>query len=57
VGERACPFTGGYWWFLSRNREYLAGNRRMNQPLAGLNRLTDLDEVVKQHRRLGDSAP
>ncbi|MGO9250120.1 MAG: cryptochrome/photolyase family protein [Mycobacterium sp.] len=57
VGERACPFTGGYWWFLSRNREYLAGNRRMNQPLAGLNRLTDLDEVFKQHRRLGDSAP
>ncbi|MCV7098441.1 cryptochrome/photolyase family protein [Mycobacterium kubicae] len=57
VGERACPFTGGYWWFLSRNRQYLAGNRRMNQPLAGMQRLSDLDEVVEQQRRLGQSAP
>jgi deoxyribodipyrimidine photolyase-related protein len=57
VGARACPFTGGYWWFLSRNRGLLAGNRRMSQPLAGLQRLTDLDEVVKQQRRLGNSAP
>ncbi|OBJ55586.1 cryptochrome/photolyase family protein [Mycobacterium sp. 1423905.2] len=57
VGERACPFTGGYWWFLNRNRDSLAGNRRMNQPLAGMHRLTDLDEVVEQQRRLGQSAP
>jgi deoxyribodipyrimidine photolyase-related protein len=57
VGARACPFTGGYWWFLSRNRDHLAGNWRMNQPLAGVRRLTDLDEVIEQQRRLGDSAP
>ncbi|MGZ4582792.1 MAG: hypothetical protein ACXVYI_00270 [Mycobacterium sp.] len=57
VGERACPFTGGYWWFLDRNERHLAGNRRMTQPLAGLRRLADLDEVVKQQRRLGQSAP
>ncbi|CPR12681.1 deoxyribodipyrimidine photolyase-like protein [Mycobacterium bohemicum DSM 44277] len=57
TGERACPFTGGYWWFLSRNERYLAANRRMTQPLAGLRRLTDLDEVVEQQRRLGQSAP
>jgi (6-4)DNA photolyase len=57
VGEHACPFTGGYWWFLDRNKEHLAGNRRMNQPLAGLRRLTDLDEVVDQQRRLGGHAP
>jgi len=57
VGERACPFTAGYWWFLSRNERQLAGNRRMARPLAGLRRLSDLDEVVTQQRRLGRSAP
>jgi deoxyribodipyrimidine photolyase-related protein len=57
VGEDACPFTGGYWWFLSRNSEQLAGNRRMAQPLAGLRRLKDLDEVVEQQRRLAGRAP
>lgn len=57
VGERACPFTGGYWYFLDRNQQHLAGNRRMNQPLAGLRRLADLGEVVAQQRRLDGKAP
>ena len=57
VGDRACPFTGGYWWFLDRNAKDLADNRRMNQPLAGLRRLSDLDDVVEQQRRLGGRAP
>lgn len=57
VGEHACPYTAGYWWFLHRNQQRLEGNRRMNQPLAGLRRLQDLDEVVTQQRRLGQSAP
>lgn len=57
VGEQACPFTGGYWWFLARNTEELGRNRRMAQPMAGLGRLKDLDEVVAQQRSLGDSAP
>lgn len=57
VGEQACPFTGGYWWFLARNTEELGRNRRMAQPMAGLGRLKDLDEVVAQQRGLGDSAP
>jgi deoxyribodipyrimidine photolyase-related protein len=57
VGALACPFTGGYWSFLARNAEQLAGNPRMTQPLAGLRRLTDLDEVVAQQRLLGDRAP
>ncbi|HTZ14801.1 MAG TPA: cryptochrome/photolyase family protein [Mycobacterium sp.] len=57
VGEHACPFTGGYWWFLDRNAKYLANNRRMNQPLAGLRRLRDLDDVVEQQQRLGGHAP
>ena len=53
VGERACPFTGGYWWFLDRSAAHLANNRRLNKPLAGLRRLGDLDDVVEQQRRLG----
>lgn len=57
VGEQACPFTGGYWWFLARNTAELGRNRRMAQPMAGLGRLKDLDEVVAQQRGLGDSAP
>lgn len=57
VGEHACPFTGGYWWFLARNTEALGRNRRMAQPMAGMRRLTDLDEVVAQQRRLADSPP
>lgn len=57
VGEHACPFTGGYWWFLARNAEELGRNRRMAQPMAGLGRLKDLDEVVAQQRRLADGPP
>jgi deoxyribodipyrimidine photolyase-related protein len=57
VGEDACPFTAGYWAFLDRNRDRLAGNHRMRQPLAGLSRLSDLDVVVEQERRRGDDPP
>jgi deoxyribodipyrimidine photolyase-related protein len=57
VGDDACPFTGGYWAFLERNRDKLAGNRRMSQPLAGLGRLKDLSDVVEQQQRLGNRAP
>jgi len=56
-GDCACPFTAGYWWFLQRNRERLAHNHRMSRPLAGLNRLADLDEVIAQQRRLGSQPP
>ncbi len=45
TGERACPFTAGYWDFLARNQTELSTNHRMKQPLAGLRRLADLDEV------------
>jgi deoxyribodipyrimidine photolyase-related protein len=46
TGPRACPFTAGYWAFLDRNADRLRGNHRMRQPLNGLRRLADLDEVV-----------
>ncbi|WP_249522991.1 cryptochrome/photolyase family protein [Modestobacter marinus] len=57
IGEDACPFTAGYWAFLERNRERLADNRRMRQPLAGLGRLKDLDAVVEQERLRGTDSP
>jgi deoxyribodipyrimidine photolyase-related protein len=57
VGERACPYTAGYWAFLDRNAERLAGNRRMRQPLTGLARLRDREALVEQERRRGGAPP
>ncbi|RBY76862.1 cryptochrome/photolyase family protein [Geodermatophilus sp. TF02-6] len=57
LGEDACPYTAGYWAFLDRNRDRLAVNHRMRQPLRGLDRLTDLPEVVEQERLRGTEAP
>jgi deoxyribodipyrimidine photolyase-related protein len=48
LGDTACPFTAGYWAFLDRHAELLAGNFRMAKPLAGRKRLADLAEVVAQ---------
>jgi deoxyribodipyrimidine photolyase-related protein len=57
VGEHACPFTAGYWAFLARNRQRLQGNPRIAQPLRGLDRLKDLDELVAQERDRGSRVP
>ncbi|WP_309229430.1 MULTISPECIES: cryptochrome/photolyase family protein [unclassified Blastococcus] len=57
LGEDACPFTAGYWAFLDRTRERLAGNHRMRRPLQGLDRLADLPAVVEQERLRGTEAP
>jgi deoxyribodipyrimidine photolyase-related protein len=51
VGDNACPFTAGYWAFLDRHRDLLGTNHRMAQPLAGLARLSDREEVVAQEAR------
>ena len=45
TGETACPYTTLYWDFLARNEEAFRGNHRMGQQLAGMRRLSDLDEV------------
>jgi deoxyribodipyrimidine photolyase-related protein len=57
VGEDACPFTAGYWWFLDRNRERLSGNGRMRRAVQGLDRLRDLDELIAQEEERGNRAP
>lgn len=57
LGEDACPFTAGYWAFLDRTRDRLAGNLRMRRPLQGLDRLGDLPAVVEQERLRGTGPP
>ncbi|MGW2860152.1 cryptochrome/photolyase family protein [Streptomyces sp. NPDC001205] len=57
TGDRACPYTAGYWAFLHRHRARLERNPRMAQPVSGLDRLTDLTEVLRQERRRGDGPP
>ncbi len=48
TGEDACPFTTLYWDFLDRHRERFGSNGRMRNQLAGLRRLSDLDEVRRR---------
>ncbi|WP_353953549.1 cryptochrome/photolyase family protein [Knoellia sp. S7-12] len=57
VGENACPFTAGYWWFLDRNRDQLSGNQRMSRAVQGLDRLKDLEALVAQEEERGNRAP
>ncbi|MFW6723012.1 cryptochrome/photolyase family protein [Streptomyces sp. MAR4 CNY-716] len=57
TGERACPFTAGYWTFLDRHRDRLRNNHRTARPLARLDRLGDLADVRKQERKRGDAPP
>ncbi|NEK86854.1 cryptochrome/photolyase family protein [Blastococcus saxobsidens] len=57
LGDDACPFTAGYWAFLDRTRDRLAGNHRMRRPLQGLDRLADLEAVVAQEQDRGTTPP
>jgi deoxyribodipyrimidine photolyase-related protein len=57
VGDDACPFTAGYWWFLDRHRDDLAGNHRVARPLRGLDRLKDLGALVEQEEARGSDPP
>ncbi len=40
-GDKACPFNYLYWDFLSRNRQKLEGNRRLNMPYTTLSKMDD----------------
>ena len=57
VGDRGCPFTAGYWWFLDRQAPRLKGNHRLAQPLASLTRLADRSALVEQEDARGDTPP
>jgi deoxyribodipyrimidine photolyase-related protein len=57
VGEKACPFTAGYWGFLDRHRPAFERNHRMVQAVRGLDRLADLDALREQEAARGDDAP
>jgi deoxyribodipyrimidine photolyase-related protein len=57
AGPTACPFTAGYWAFLARHREQLAGNHRLRTVLGGLDRLQDLPAVLAQEQARGTAAP
>ncbi len=48
LGDDACPFTAGYWNFVSRNRDMLAKNNRTQRVVANMDRLKDLDAVLEQ---------
>nr|WP_307828518.1 cryptochrome/photolyase family protein [Antrihabitans sp. YC2-6] len=48
VGDDACPFTAGYWAFVHRHRDLLAGNRRTARAVSTMDRLSDLDALLEQ---------
>jgi len=57
TGERACPYTSGYWAFLDRHRERLVHNHRTARPVRRLEGLAGLDEVRHRERTRGDAPP
>lgn len=57
LGEKACPYTAGYWVFLDRTRERLSGNTRMARSLRQLDQLDDLPEIRAQEKERGSRAP
>jgi deoxyribodipyrimidine photolyase-related protein len=57
TGERACPYTSGYWTFIARNSEQFRGNHRMAQPLRGMEKLGNLDQVIATVAERGSDPP
>lgn len=57
VGEKACPFTAGYWAFLDEHREQFVSNHRMGTALRTMDKLADLQAAVDQEKQRGTRAP
>ncbi|WP_069171204.1 cryptochrome/photolyase family protein [Streptomyces griseus] len=57
TGDDACPYTAGYWAFLHRHRTRLAANHRTARAVRGLDRLTDVQEVLDTAARRGSAPP
>ncbi|MFC8127116.1 cryptochrome/photolyase family protein [Streptomyces sp. NPDC057302] len=57
TGERACPYTAGYWSFMHRNQRRLADNPRTVRAVRGLERLSDLDQVLQEEAARREQAP
>jgi deoxyribodipyrimidine photolyase-related protein len=57
VGADACPFTAGYWAFLHEHREDFRRNHRMATALRTMDKLTDLDALLRQESERQDAAP
>lgn len=57
VGEKACPFTAGYWAFLHRNEVLLRGNHRMATAMRTMDKLSDLQALLVQEAARGGEAP
>ncbi|WP_018335107.1 cryptochrome/photolyase family protein [Actinomycetospora chiangmaiensis] len=50
VGEKACPFTAGYWQFVHRHQDLLRANQRTARAVATMDRLKDLDALLEQEK-------
>ncbi|MFI7274269.1 cryptochrome/photolyase family protein [Streptomyces sp. NPDC049879] len=57
AGDRACPYTVGYWAFLDRHRDHFAHHYRMARTVKNLDRLSDLDALREQAAGRGASPP
>lgn len=57
VGPNACPFSAGYWAYMHRHQDVFRGNHRLGTALRTMEKLTDLEQLLRQENARGDAAP